>query len=125
MICRSCGTTVPDHYKFCIKCGSQLESFVGQAPAPAPKHFSLEDIARQQSEKNESRIGLSAAPAPTPAPAPAPAPPAPPARQASPVNASPRPAGPAVPLGGQSQVCFSIFSDEAAVKMQEIENKKI
>ena len=119
MICPSCGTTVPDHYKFCIKCGSRLEAIAGKSPNPAARHFSLEDIARQQNEKNASQIGLKPAEPSSVSTTP------PPQQPTTAVTTALHPAGPAVPLGAQSQVCFSIFSDEAAVKMQEIENKKI
>lgn len=115
MICYSCGAAMPDYYKFCIKCGSKV---VQAAPAPVTsqaKHFSLEDIARQQSEKNETRLVQSAPAAPTPAPQPPAAPKA--KAVTSPV------AGPAVPFGEQAQVSFSIFAPDAAEILADLTKK--
>ena len=88
MICNKCGTDVPDHSNFCVRCGNRLrpETAVPNMPAPqqpqqspqpaakpqssstpfggrqiSDKHYSLEDIARQQAESN-NEIGLASAP---------------------------------------------------------------
>lgn len=91
MICNKCGTDVPEHSTFCIRCGNRLRGDTagsttpsnasGAAPAPSqpqqPKpsssgspfgtktisdrHYTLEDIARQQAESN-NEIGLASAP---------------------------------------------------------------
>ena len=86
MICNKCGTDVPAYSKFCIRCGNRLVPADAVAPqqpsqsAPPPekpkpassgspfggkqisdRHYSLEDIARQQEESNNS-IGLPSAP---------------------------------------------------------------
>ncbi len=81
MKCIKCGAMLPDTVKFCIMCGNKMEP-AGQAPMqpqqqpisqPQPqrqgsteangrsiseKHYSLEDIARQQ-EMNKNEIGLA------------------------------------------------------------------
>ena len=86
MICNKCGTDVPAYSKFCIRCGNRLVPADAVAPqqpsqsAPPPekpkpassgspfggkqisdRHYSLEEIARQQEESNNS-IGLPSAP---------------------------------------------------------------
>ena len=63
VICIKCGAEVPENYKFCTRCGNKLETSVQQTQQtqdngqPAGKHFSLEDIARQQEEKHDIGFG--------------------------------------------------------------------
>ncbi len=88
MICNKCGTDIPDHAKFCIRCGNRLQPDIPSGTAAVPgssvspqaeppkttssgspfgtktisdRHYSLEDIARQQAESN-NEIGLASAP---------------------------------------------------------------
>ncbi len=63
VVCSKCGAEVPNNYKFCTRCGNKLETSVQQTQQtqdngqPAGKHFSLEDIARQQEEKHDIGFG--------------------------------------------------------------------
>ena len=87
MICNKCGTDNPDRSNFCIRCGNRLSppaqpqtpnTFIPPSPPPPPpqqqqsespfggkkisdRHYTLEDIARQQAESN-NEIGLASAP---------------------------------------------------------------
>lgn len=61
VICSKCGAEVPENYKFCTRCGNKIE-VVTQAQnntQSAGRHFSLEDIARQQEEKHDIGFGSS------------------------------------------------------------------
>lgn len=128
MICQRCGTELPDNYKFCIKCGANIAQFMqgrpvppaNSAPPPAPRHFTLDDIARQQQEKNETHLGLTPQPQPqTPPPQPAPKKPEP-AKQSSSESTEHSISGPAVPMGLQTQVRFSIFAPDAAQRLEKL-----
>ena len=83
MICSKCGAQIPDNSRFCIMCGNKIEQqYPPYQPLSSPaqpqpaqdsssnifgvksisdRHYSLEDIARQQ-EENKNEIGLASAP---------------------------------------------------------------
>lgn len=90
MFCQHCGAEIPDNGNFCFICGARVQRPAGNAPKPQPqpqpqpqpmsqpqpqqasssafgtktisdRHYSLEDIARQQQE-NKNEIGLASAP---------------------------------------------------------------
>lgn len=53
MLCRNCGAENPNNNKFCVQCGTKFETApasVDQQRIISDKHYSLEDIAKQQSE---------------------------------------------------------------------------
>ena len=50
--CEKCGATVPNESKFCLNCGNRIDS-------SAPKHFSLDEIARQQEEQESSGFSIT------------------------------------------------------------------
>ena len=50
--CEKCGATVPNESKFCLNCGNRMDS-------SAPKHFSLDEIARQQQEQESGAFSIT------------------------------------------------------------------
>ena len=50
--CEKCGSNVPNESKFCLNCGNRIDS-------SAPKHFSLDEIARQQQEQESSSFSIT------------------------------------------------------------------
>ncbi len=50
--CEKCGATVPNESKFCLNCGSPIDS-------SAPRHFSLEEIAGQQQAQENSAFSIT------------------------------------------------------------------
>ena len=50
--CEKCGAVVPVESKFCLNCGSKIDS-------NAPKHFSLEEISRQQQAQENSAFSIT------------------------------------------------------------------
>lgn len=156
MQCQKCGASLPDHYKFCIRCGNKIAVNEAQPQPPynpaagqqqaTGKHFSLEDIARQQEEKKD--IGFSSTPSSLPEEQnyenegnednPTSGDPEGQAvldREASyQTQASSQGrrsadnillysiGSPAVPLGKQKQTCISLFDKDAAQKLAALKN---
>ena len=50
--CEKCGANIPDNSQFCMNCGSKI----GISP---PKHFSLDEIARQQQEQENNAFSIA------------------------------------------------------------------
>ena len=50
--CEKCGSNVPNESKFCLNCGNRIDS-------SAPKHFSLDEIARQQQEQESNAFSIT------------------------------------------------------------------
>ncbi len=50
--CEKCGATVPNESKFCLNCGNRIDS-------SSPKHFSLDEIARQQQMQEDSAFSIT------------------------------------------------------------------
>ena len=50
--CEKCGATVPNESRFCLNCGNRMDS-------SAPKHFSLDEIARQQQEQESGAFSIT------------------------------------------------------------------
>ena len=60
MLCRNCGAQIPDNSKFCVECGTKIETEqigVDRQRVISDKHYSLEDIAKQQNESNNRPLG--------------------------------------------------------------------
>ena len=178
MQCQKCGASLPDHFKFCIKCGDkiavneaqpqpqynqamgqqpqpQYNQAMGQQPQPqynqaagqqqsSGKHFSLEDIARQQEEKKD--IGFSSTPSQLPEEqyneggeenVPSldsegqsvlgkqtsyQSQPSPRDRQSADSVLLYSVSSPAVPLGNQKQTCIPLFDKDTAQKLAALKN---
>lgn len=59
MLCRNCGSQIPDNSKFCVNCGIKIEdeqAGVVQKRVISDKHYSLEEISAQQEEHNSFDI---------------------------------------------------------------------
>ena len=66
MLCKNCGSQIPDNSKFCVNCGTKIESGESsQQSSPQPKkvisdkHYSLEEIAEQQKKLEHLSFGVS------------------------------------------------------------------
>lgn len=148
MKCQKCGTMLPDNFKFCIKCGNKLttDTQPGQAapetvqgkPHISERHFSLEDIAHQQEEKNDIGFSSIAAAADNEADHydeynPDSAPPLDGTKKTSQKSSGRKSSDniplysiryPAIPSGDQIQTCFSIFGSDASQKIEAFKKNK-
>ena len=50
--CEKCGANVPNESKFCLNCGNRIDD-------SSPKHFSLDEIARQQQMQEDSAFSIT------------------------------------------------------------------
>ena len=50
--CEKCGANVPNESKFCLNCGNRIDT-------SSPKHFSLDEIARQQQMQEDSAFSIT------------------------------------------------------------------
>ena len=62
MLCRNCGAENPNNNKFCVQCGAKLQieqASVNQQRVISDKHYSLEDISKQQNESELKSSGVN------------------------------------------------------------------
>lgn len=151
MKCQKCGAMLPDNFKFCIKCGCKLETDVqpvqpqaaynpmqGKKPI-SDKHFSLEDIAKQQERNSDIRFSSIASVSDKGSVDCDGENSGNPPRQETDENETENKEtakwskiqstdstllynikAPAVPMGKQIQVCFSVFDKDASEKLEDI-----